>query len=123
MYWENWSRYGGSDAELFSSIDPVPVTIVPPLYNVKLAYQLRVLYLTFICEGPLAVKLECTFRSKEISRVRERDMTGIIQVEKSGGEKLLYMYEWGNHLGVTGVDNAGKSIQDIKGGEEFRRGP
>ena len=69
------------------------------------------------------VKLECTFRSKEVSRVRECDMTGIIQVEKIGRGKPLYMYEWGNHLGVTGVDNAGKSIQDIKGGEEFRRGP
>ena len=45
-----------------------------------------------LCEGPLVTKLECTFRTKEVSRVWERDVMGIIQVEKiGGGETVVYV--------------------------------
>ena len=39
-------------------------------------------------------KLECTFRTKEVSRVWERDVMGIIQVEKIGGGNRCICMRW-----------------------------
>ena len=60
---------------------------------------------------------------RRVSRVWERDMTEVIQVEKIGRGKTLCMYGSGEHLGVAGVDNAGKSAQDFKRWRRFQTGP